>query len=605
MSQRSILTLYFLTVLGLADAQDRRTGTIQYQQEGKGHRLSIEIPPPRTIPGAPKAFDEHLIEFGDGRHSFEAAPVHQFSPGRHTIRTSIINNYDDGKPPKIPPRIIEIDDSRADAGYSSGVSIPPVEPLMFLVFQDPMPDEEVVCIITYANTTNVTLSGKIDLYYNELLYGGGHFDFTEARLHHGETEIPPDLLSYEVAYPDDNTLASTDDINVALQDASIDRSALQQLFDEQRGWEFVDLRPEETRNLYVTLSASSAMLKDTNATIRLAATLESADGRIRSLKVEHKQIVTSHDPNRMTVRPRKADFRRRGGHPLEYFVKFQNHGEGPARQIYVQCALPDGMDLHTLRILDMYPPCPMCPDGDVTYGCLDTTWQEGGVLFTFRNVYLPGRAQDLTRRDSTKGFVRFDVRPGEKVKKVPFVARSEIIFDQNAPIRTNAARMRYRADYRTGLIAGAYQRRAQVTTPSYLGFFAGTIFTPYRPYRFFYQAEVMPVFEQFTVLDAMTGEESFDLRQWHLDIVPLQIRKNLTSFAGLGAGLHVSTQVYSQRIINGVTEDPLWLQEITPTVFADLNIGMVRSGISGGIRYHAPLDNQSRGYWGLYLMLRP
>jgi hypothetical protein len=65
----------------------------------------------------------------------------------------------------------------------------------------------------------------------------------------------------------------------------------------------------------------------------------------------------------------------------------------------------------------------------------------------------------------------------------------------------------------------------------------------------------------------------------------------------------VSTQVYAQRIESGVTHDPLWLQEITPTVFADLNIGMVRSGLSGGIRYHAPLEKQGKDFWGVYLYL--
>jgi hypothetical protein len=355
---RTIIALGFSALLCLAHAQDRRTGTIQYQQERQGHRISIDIPPPRTIPGAPKAYDEYLIEFGDGRHSFEGAPMHHFPPGTHTIRTSIINNYDDGKPPKIPPRIIEVDDSRVDADPSPEASTPPEEPLKFLVFQDPLPEEEVVCIITYSNPTRVTISGKLDLYYNELLYGGKHFDFIEARVHHGETEVPQDLLSYHFAYADDHSLASTDDMKfIFLQAASIDRSALQQTFDERRGWEFTGLKPGETRNLYVTFMASSAMLRDTNATVRLAATIESNDGRIRSVKVEHKQIVTSHDPNRMTVSPRKAHFRRKGGTPVEYFVKFQNHGEGPARQINVRCALPEGMDLQTLRILEMYPPC--------------------------------------------------------------------------------------------------------------------------------------------------------------------------------------------------------------------------------------------------------
>jgi hypothetical protein len=122
----------------------------------------------------------------------------------------------------------------------------------------------------------------------------------------------------------------------------------------------------------------------------------------------------------------------------------------------------------------------------------------------------------------------------KQVRKVPFVARSEIIFDQNAPIQTNAARMHFKADYRGRTDGWRLSQTCTSGDPSYLSYFAGTAIAPYRPYRFFYQAEVMPVFQQFTIRDATTGEEILDLREWHLDIVPLQLRKNITSFAGLG-----------------------------------------------------------------------
>jgi len=306
----------------------------------------------------------------------------------------------------------------------------------------------------------------------------------------------------------------------------------------------------------------------------------------------------------MTVRPRKMNFARRMVSPIEYYVKFQNHGEGPARQIVVECALSDDIDFRSLRILDMYPPCPMCPERIVTYGCLDTTQREEGIVFTFKNIYLPGREQNLTRKDSTKGFIRFEVRPGQKLRKVPFNARSAIIFDKNEPIKTNSARMKFRADLTTGLIAGIHNSRPEDADPSDLGYFAGTLLAPYKPYRLYYQAEIMPIYANYTIKDLTTGTVRYDLRHVRVDIVPLQVRKNLTSFAGIGTGVHLSTLVYSQKIENGVKADPQWLSEITPSVFADVNLGFVRSGVSGGARYYLTLDDPGRNFWSFYLVIR-
>ncbi len=604
MFHRAIITIGFSAFLGLTCAQDRRTGTIQYAPEGTGYRVNVDIPPPRTIPGARKAHDDYLIEFGDGTHRFEQAPLHQFPPGTHTIRTSIINNYDDGKPPKIPPRIIEIDDSRADAGPSPGASIPPDDPLMFLVFQDPLPEEEVVCIITYSNTGSVHVSGKIDLYFNEYLYDRAHFDFIEARLHHGETELPDELLTEYADYDYDNTVASVQYMDVVSdQGNAIDRSALDNTFSQRKGWEFSDLAPGETRNMYVTLQCTPAMVRDTQATVRLAATVESDDGRIRMMKIEHKQIVTSHDPNRISVSPRRLRFARTVRRPIEYYVKFRNDGDGPARKILVQCHLPDQIDLQSLQILEMYPPCPVCPEEEVSYGCLDTTRTDEGVLFTFKNVYLPGRGQGLTGKDSTKGFIRFALMPGQKLRKVPLGARAEIIFDQNEPIRTNTAKTRVSADLRPGLIGGVTTRSPESANLSNIGYFAGTIIAPNMPYRIYYQAEIMPVYTGYSVTDQATGILLADYRQWRLDLVPLQIRKNITSFAGVGTGVHVSTLVYEQETVNGVATDR-WFDSVTMSVFGDLNIGWVRSGMSGGVRYYlAPWDRE-QNFWSIYLAIR-
>ncbi|MCH5716284.1 hypothetical protein MKP07_08750 [Niabella hibiscisoli] len=75
------------------------------------------------------------------------------------------------------------------------------------------------------------------------------------------------------------------------------------------------------------------MIKDTNATLTITGVYVPERGK----PVMHKlsvPVVNSHDPNKMNIKGGRISYRfLKKYKPLNYKVRFQNNGEGPARKI--------------------------------------------------------------------------------------------------------------------------------------------------------------------------------------------------------------------------------------------------------------------------------
>jgi len=159
------------------------------------------------------------------------------------------------------------------------------------------------------------------------------------------------------------------------------------------------------------------------------------------------EIVTSHDPNKMSSNGFFMNYRLVRFKTLNFKTRFQNDGEGPARKIKLETDIPDIFDKSTLKIVDMYPKCEICPKNEeVNYSCLDTIILKNQIHFTFKNIYLPGSNQkNVMEKDSTKGFVKYSLKFGKDFHKVKTKSRTAIIFDKNEPIITNYAVTRFQS----------------------------------------------------------------------------------------------------------------------------------------------------------------
>ena len=190
------------------------------------------------------------------------------------------------------------------------------------------------------------------------------------------------------------------------------------------------------------------MLKDTSAIVTLRSIYvpdENYDDH--TVKDTELEIVTSHDPNKMSSNGTIMNYRLVRSKKLKFKVKFQNDGEGPASTIRLEVDTPEMFDKSTLNVVDLYPNCPICPkEREVNYSCLDTLVKKDKIIFTFKRIYLPGTAQKgVTEKDSTKGFVKYEMKFGDDFHKVKTKSRTAIyLIRMNLFIRTIVPLVSYR-----------------------------------------------------------------------------------------------------------------------------------------------------------------
>jgi hypothetical protein len=404
------------------------------------------------------------------------------------------------------------------------------------------------------------------------------------------------------------------------------------------------------------------MLADTNAIITVDALYLGDNGSSSKVTLE-MEILASHDPNNIAVSRKKMSFRSIKGKGLTYKVNFQNNGEGPASTIQITTGVPKGMEASGLRVLDMYPACPVCPNAAAaSLSCLDTMIKEDKLVFTFRNIYLPGTKQDgVGDRDSTKGFVKYRIEAGRKMKKYPFDSQASIVFDKNPPIVTNHARTHFKPGWSLGAMLG---QNVFLDKPGLNSTFAGLTLSPFKPYKPYLQVEIFPAttgrmdFPQDRfILHQSTRQTTKQLNGRVIDVVvdslvqangpgyqefrtlsaaPLQLRKNLNDWMGIGFGVMASMQTerftassYTiQRNVFFCTQNPTGgcrrgdeLQNLRIireektfdrgnlthwdfSVFADIQLGLVRRGPALGLRNILRLTQEPRYYLAGYLSFK-
>lgn len=636
-----------------SDTTARET-KITYSLNDNEAEFSAITPPLQQIQGAPAAFYTFYWEFGDGQYSFDPKPKHVYKKtGEHKAQVWTTNNYDNGKPPpsrpqKVPVKKITYEDTHEDIK-----GLVDHDGLRLQINRSPVPDEEIVVVASYGNSAGLPCNGKLYLFYNENRFKNENFTLTETRTHYGEKEVQENLtVAMNVPPPHAYGLlasASPKHAWLAVNNDDNDGHTLQEDLEESRGkyrnsliLEFNDLEAGRARNVFYSLKTTPEMLKDTNAIITIRGVYVPDRGKdAHKVKDLEMEIVTSHDPNKMSVSDARLNYRFVKNKKLQFKVRFQNNGEGPARSIRLDVDTSPMFDTHSLEVLDMYPKCPICPDStEVTYSCLDTVLLDQKLVFHFKNIYLPGSNQkNVGEKDSTRGFVKYALRFNNKVPKRNSVTRTAIIFDKNEPVLTNYSSTRFKPGLSLGAKVG-YNVIADLMRSE--NYFAGVTLSPYKSYRGYWQAEVMVgrhtyadtvSYEQMT----LRADRNYDLYEIHersrytntmLYVVPASYRHNLNAFIGIGAGVQLSTvaseavkknaaheyylqggqtangqKPFKERIASQdyttATSDKTTFTEWNTALFADVVLGSSRIGPSLGVRYHYCF-NEPHSQWQFY-----
>jgi len=623
----------------------RRGVTIHLNQDDNRVRFSATTPPLQQILGAPTAFYTFFWEFGDGHYSEEAAPEHVYTkPGDHQAQVWTTQHYDNGKVPPARPQTVPI----KKISYSPPAITAPAIPDGFHLKsnRDPVPGEDMVVVVSYENDRTYPTSGKLYLFYNETKYHADNFVLTGVRTHHGEKVLSnnepvaqswsPELsVLWASSQSAPDSLPRARGLNLFLNKAI---EEARQQYKQAHVIEFNDMPALEKRHIFYSFKTTPEMLKDTSAliTIRGIYVPERGEGRHKQKNLE-MEIVTSHDPNKLSVKDTRLNFRRYRGQDLHFKVRFQNNGEGPARSIRVTVDVPDAYDKKSLVVRDRYPACPICPETPVSYSCLDTTFTDKQIIFHFKNIYVAGsRQKNVHDYDSTKGFIKYSLRFRDKIEKEKSVSRAAIVFDKNEPVETNRAATRFKAGKSYGMKAGYGYYPDFSNRHQYL---VGVTLSPYKSQHGYWQSELMvgslnwkdSVYREDIIgtngdfVNLFEVSQQDQHKQITLYVVPLSYRYSCTSWLGIGAGAQVALDIANKttrdalhenyyyyakqnirepRAVNNYTSsdtETTHFKNLRAGVFGDLVMGSARIGPAVGIRYMYQWT-EPRQQWQFYMI---
>ena len=654
------IVVFYIFIISFAkiNAQEIKKDTTRHQANikevinGKVVTFAPELSPLRQVAGAPPAYWKNYWEFGDGHYSFKEKPKHKYKEqGEFTVRLSATNNYDDGEPPLTRPKKVNITDTSSlepDFENEDYALISNYNGFRIQNNREPSPDQEMQLVLSYANDKDITTNGKLYFFFNDKKFKNKNFELVDIRSYHNEEEVEEDLITYAPRIQSKDKFIRSTGVTTFLNKHKIlndtIRQDLPQSLEQAKNdyynfkiFNVNDIEPKEERNLFFTLKTTPEMLKDTSAILTIRSIYVPERGSTtHKITEKEMEIVTSHDPNKMAVYNTKLNYRLVRFKRLKYKIRFQNNGEGPARLIKLNTDLPKMLDRTTLKVIDMYPKVPICPDNkEIKYSCLDTVFYDDKVSFQFKNIYLPGSNQKgVHQKDSTKGFVKYSMKFSKDFHKVKSTSQTAIIFDKNPPIITNRSTSSFKPGISIGAKAGynyfftsdenldfnEIKENTNFDT-SATGFFAGVTISPYKSYKWYWQSEIMASVQNITSTSLKKEEMDIgfptiveskiksEIQKNYLDIVPISMRYNVNSIIGLGFGPQVSlngwqkartikdSRVFSN--INGVPGDELQdlerhdcqvnynkgIELNNYGIFADITVGTSRIGPSIGIRY--------------------
>jgi PKD repeat protein len=646
MKKYLLFLLLLITTLSFAQTKAKdtvtRRATIAYDKKGNQVSLKPETPPLIQMAGAPKANYTYFWELGDGHYSKEAAPKHTYKKkGNYKVNLQVTNNYDNGKAPATRPKLVSINEIE-ETNYQEIATLG--DTINYKIFnnRDPIPEEEMIVMVSYQNLLNYVASGKLYLFYNDAEFKKNNFELIDFRVHNQEKEIKENSIVYaddnnntkEYIASEDYSFSSYKKIYTKENDLDQEIMANKVAFRNANVLEFENLNPKETRNIFYAFKTTPEMIKDTSATIKMRGVFV-PDRNYKNYKKKtlEMEIVTSHDPNKMSSNGSLMNYRLVRFKTLNFKTKFQNDGEGPAKMIRLETDIPDMFDKKTFKVTDMSPKCPICPKGEViTYSCLDTIIKKNQIHFTFKNIYLPGSNQEnVTEKDSTKGFVKYSMKFNKDFHKIKTKSRTSIFFDKNEPIITNYAATRFMPGISIGIKAGYNYYPKLDNGKSY---FLGATLSPYKSYRWHWQVEAINQFLNYNNKETLVNEEfiqgtsgvrqrqvttiSVSNKNINLEI-PVLVRYNINTYFGVGAGLQSNINISEKELqdikieryestkpdapLLGTKNDTNTVNQsftsLKTGLLIDFTAGFARIGPSFGTRYVVNFK-ENFNYWQLY-----
>ena len=608
----------------------------------KENKISFKanLPPLTQIPGAPNPFYTYLWDFGDGHFSTVENPEHIYDKvGDYEAILYAVNNYDDGKKPGRKPAKIGV--KQVNKAYLASVS--PAENNFFKAngsFElkyNCMAKPGDTMVLTAGWKNDVAVNGKIYLFINEKQFGENSFDTAGFRLYHDAALVNDKNIMASI-HPFENLLLTSSGspashFKVEKKFNGVEsKTFLTKIMQSYKNVFAVDIKnlSQQSQFMFANLYVTPGMIKDTNATIVITGLFVPDTGKVYMHQL-NIPVVTSHDPNKMNLKQGRLGYRTlRKNKSLTYKIRFQNNGKGAARKILLGITLPSAMDPKTISIKDMSPYCLPCDSVPGRTGCWELIASDDSVTFVFNGIYLPGTNQKgVEDKDSTKGFVEFDVKTKKKLDNLPFKGRTAIYFDKNEPVITNFATGKFKRQLSPMVMAGYEMQTAKSGANNGLTIGAGIArLAPHKPYLqfelFFKSTNTSSNLSTAIPGIVRIDQKDYDYRSFtqtsgssivRAGIVPIHVRHNLNDLFSVGVGLRIDADVsgntkikrdYILSNFNGQTGYPYTASKKTKITsfsgteflpFADLQFGKVRLGPQIGTRFYYGGNDKSYLYF--------
>lgn len=200
-----------------------------------------------------------------------------------------------------------------------------------------------------------------------------------------------------------------------------------QLAGQTLTWNYASLAPLARLEFDVLFSLPTNVALGTVLTSTAAAPLAADVVPADNTASAEQTVAGSFDPNGIEVNyQRLTTTQVAAGLPLDYTIRFQNMGTDTAFTV----VLSDTLDFRKLNVASLQLLAQ-------SHNCIWSLSGTGLLTVRFLNINLPHRNVDVIR---SQGFVRFRVQPKTTLavgEIIPNHAR--IVFDYNAPLRTNTA----------------------------------------------------------------------------------------------------------------------------------------------------------------------
>jgi hypothetical protein len=245
--------------------------------------------------------------------------------------------------------------------------------------------------------------------------------------------VPGFDTKYKLVYKNKGNITQSGTVNLTFDDAVLDFVVANPVTTTQTtntlSWDFTNLLPFETREIFVTLNLNSPMetpAVNSGFVLAYKATITSAV--IDEIPTDNtfdfnQTVVNSFDPNDKTCLEGTTISPSLIGQYVHYMIRFENMGTFPAENIVVK----DMIDLSKFDISTLVP-----TSASHLYS---TKISEGNkVEFIFENINLPF---DDANND---GYIAFKIKTKPTlVVGNTFTNDASIYFDYNFPIITNKA----------------------------------------------------------------------------------------------------------------------------------------------------------------------